>query len=113
VFVDIVLVFGNHFVSNNGVGVEKLAMFAIRDPKKIDFQKLLGGNHILNIEVTSALPFAQRKYISRTDKHPSRGAVPANSAKAIPLPNSYTNTNARSRQAWGRCKAGSTAQLSE
>jgi len=34
VFVDIVLVFGNHFVSNNSVGVEKLAMFAIRDPKK-------------------------------------------------------------------------------
>jgi len=51
VFVDIVLVFGNHFVSNNGVDVEKLAMFAIRNPKKIDFQKLLGGNHILNIEV--------------------------------------------------------------
>jgi len=26
-------------------------VFAIRDPKKIDFQNLLGGNHILNIEV--------------------------------------------------------------
>ena len=26
-------------------------IFAIRDKKKTDFQKLLGGNHILNIEV--------------------------------------------------------------
>jgi len=34
VFVDIVLVFEIHFVSNNGVGVEKLEMFAIRCRKK-------------------------------------------------------------------------------
>jgi len=50
-FVDIVFLFKIDFILNSSVGVEEIVVMQFGVEKNNDFQKLLGGNHILNIEV--------------------------------------------------------------